>query len=96
MLYTVPLALGGGVGAALLLSSDPTDRQLGSGVLLMLAAGYAPKSPAPLLMMVLGLALVGRSAMAHGFAALTRPTAEMHAELRALDRSLDQEPSDEP
>jgi len=59
--YTLPIALGLGVGVGALTSADPTRRQAGAGVLLVVAAGYAAKSPSRLLMMVLGAALLARA-----------------------------------
>lgn len=59
--YTVPLALGFGVGVGALVSDDAARRQAGAGVLLVVAAGYAARSPSRLLMMVLGAALLARA-----------------------------------
>lgn len=62
--YVIPISLGFAVGLGALTSDDPTHRQAGAAVLLIVAAGYAAKSPSRLLMMVLGAALLARATLA--------------------------------
>jgi hypothetical protein len=66
--YAPPLAVGFGAAAAALTSRAPTDRQAGAGLLLLLSAGVAPKAPADVMMMALGLTLMGRALVAQAMA----------------------------
>ncbi|MFW5876470.1 MAG: hypothetical protein ACOCXM_07005 [Myxococcota bacterium] len=75
-LYGLPVGIGFGIGAAALVSSSAADRQAGTGLLLLLAAGNAPKSAAPLLMMVLGIALLARTLVSQAAAIQTSRSAE--------------------
>ncbi len=68
LLYALPFGLFLGLGFGALTSARPTDRQIGAGVLALLAAGYGPRTPAQLLMMVLGATLLGRALVAEAFA----------------------------
>lgn len=70
--YVVPIAIGFGVGCAALTSDDATHRQAGAAVLLIIAAGYAAKSPGRLLMMVLGTALLARATLVLAARAMQR------------------------
>lgn len=94
--YALPLALATGVGIAGLASASAAKRQAACGLLLVLAAGYSPKSPGPLLVMVLGLALLSRATMS---SALRPPPPVRHiepaalAELERLEAELDEEPT---
>jgi hypothetical protein len=72
VLYVLPLAIGFGAGTAGLASTDPGRRQAGVAILLLLAAGFAPRSPAPLLSMVLGVVLLSRASIALGEPRLVR------------------------
>lgn len=62
--YAFPLGLGLAGGLAGLIRREPTMRQLGAGLLLWLAAGFAPHTPIQLLYLVLGAALLARAAQA--------------------------------
>ena len=64
ILYAIPLGVGGAVTVAAMLSKDPVGRQMGAALLLILSAGYAPRTPSTLLMTVLGVALLARTALA--------------------------------
>jgi len=64
--YALPLAVGFGAGAAGLASTEAGRRQAGAGLLLLLAAGFAPRTPGGLLTMVLGMALLSRASIALG------------------------------
>ncbi len=71
--YAVPWGIGWAVTAAAVLSRDPTSRQIGAGLALLLCTGYAPRTPSALVMSVLAVALVSRAAVA---TALRRKAAE--------------------
>jgi hypothetical protein len=60
-LYALPFAIG--IAGALdgLLSRSPNERQLGAGLLLWIAAGYAPHTPIQLLALSLGALLLARA-----------------------------------
>ncbi len=62
--YTLPLGLGAAVTVAAALSRDPVRRQIGAALLLLLSAGYAPRTPSALVVTVLGVALLARAGMA--------------------------------
>jgi uncharacterized membrane protein (Fun14 family) len=47
-----------------MLSKDPVDRQMGAALLLLLSAGYAPRTPSALIVTVLGVALLSRTGIA--------------------------------
>jgi len=64
ILYAIPLGVGGAVTVAAMLSGDPVRRQMGAALLLLLSAGYAPRTPSTLLMTVLGVALLARAGLA--------------------------------
>lgn len=64
LLYAIPLGIGAAVTVAAILSRDPVRRQLGAALLLLLSAGYAPRTPGTLLLTVLAVALVARAAIA--------------------------------
>ena len=64
ILYAIPLGVGGAVTVAAMLSKDPVRRQMGAALLLILSAGYAPRTPSTLLMTVLGVALLARAGLA--------------------------------
>jgi hypothetical protein len=64
VLYAIPLGIGWAVTVAATMSKDPERRQLGAALLLLLSAGYAPRSPSTLILTVLGVALLARSAIA--------------------------------
>ena len=64
ILYAIPLSVGAAVTVAAIMSKDAVRRQLGAGLLLLLSAGYAPRTPSALLMTVLGVALLARAAIA--------------------------------
>ncbi len=65
ILYAIPLGIGAAVTVAAVLSRDPIRRQLGAALLLLLSAGYAPRSPGTLLLTVLAVALLTRAAIAN-------------------------------
>ena len=64
ILYAIPLGVGAAVTVAAIMSKDAIRRQLGGALLLLLNAGYAPRTPSTLLMSVLGVALLARAAIA--------------------------------
>jgi uncharacterized membrane protein (Fun14 family) len=64
VLYAIPLGIGWAVTVAAMLSKDPVDRQMGAALLLLLSAGYAPRSPSTLIITVLGVALLSRAGIA--------------------------------
>lgn len=63
-LYAIPLGVGAAVTVAAAMSRSSISRQLGAALLLLLSAGYAPRTPSTLLLTVLGVALLARSSMA--------------------------------
>ena len=65
-LYVVVLAAALGIGARAVVASDPALRQAGTGLLLLVAGGYAARSPGRLLMTVLAIALIARSCIVLG------------------------------
>jgi hypothetical protein len=64
LVYAVPFGLYLGVGLGALCASRPVDRQIGAALLVLLGAGFGPRTPGQLLMMVLGVTLVARAAIA--------------------------------
>jgi hypothetical protein len=64
ILYAIPLGVGWAVTVAAIMSKDSARRQMGAALLLLLSAGYAPRTPSTLLMTVLGAALLARSCIA--------------------------------
>ena len=64
ILYAIPLSVGAAVTVAAIMSKDAIRRQLGGALLLLLSAGYAPRTPSSLLLTVLGVALLARAAIA--------------------------------
>jgi hypothetical protein len=64
ILYAIPLGVGWAVTVAAIMSKDSVCRQMGAALLLLLSAGYAPRTPSTLLMTVLGAAVLARSAIA--------------------------------
>jgi len=64
ILYAIPLSVGAAVTVAAIMSKDAVRRQLGGALLLLLSAGYAPRTPSSLLLTVLGVALLARAAIA--------------------------------
>jgi len=64
ILYAIPLGMGWAVTVAATLSRDPVRRQMGAALLLLLSAGYAPRSPITLIVSVLGVALLSRAGIA--------------------------------
>lgn len=64
ILYAIPLGVGSAVTVAAVMSKDPIRRQLGAALLLLLSAGYAPRTPSTLLLTVLGAALLARAGIA--------------------------------
>jgi len=64
VLYGVPIGVGLGGGLVGLGSRRPAVRQLAGGLLLWLAAGYAPHTPIQLLYLVLSATLITRSSQA--------------------------------
>lgn len=63
-LYAIPLGIGWAVTTAAVLAKDPIRRQLGASLLLLLSVGYAPQTPGALVLTVVGVALMARSAIA--------------------------------
>jgi hypothetical protein len=64
VLYAIPLGIGWAVTIAAALSKDSARRQLGAGLLLLLSAGYAPRTPGGLILSVAGIALLARTNIA--------------------------------
>jgi len=64
ILYAIPLGVGAAVTVSAIMSKDAVCRQLGAGLLLLLSAGYAPRTPSTLLVTVLGVALLARVGIA--------------------------------
>jgi len=64
VLYAIPLGVGWAVTVAAMMSRDSVRRQMGAALLLLLSAGYAPRTPSTLLMTVLGVALLSRAGLA--------------------------------
>jgi len=64
ILYAIPLSVGSAVTVAAMLSKDPIRRQMGAALLLLLSAGYTPRSPSTLIVTVLGVALLSRAGIA--------------------------------
>jgi hypothetical protein len=64
ILYAIPLGAGWAVTVAAMMSNDSVRRQMGAALLLLLSAGYAPRTPSTLLMTVLGVALLARAGLA--------------------------------
>jgi len=62
--YAIPLSIGWAVAVAAILSKNKVSRQLGAALLLVLSAGYAPRTPSALITTVLGVALLARAAIA--------------------------------
>ena len=60
ILYAIPLGIGAAVTVTAMLSKDPVDRQMGAALLLLLSAGYAPRTPSALIVTVLGVAEIER------------------------------------
>jgi hypothetical protein len=64
VLYAIPLGIGWAVATAAGLSKDPARRQMGAALLILLSTGYAPRMPSTLILTVVGVALLARSAIA--------------------------------
>jgi hypothetical protein len=64
ILYAIPLGIGWAVTIAAALSKDAARRQLGAALLLLSSAGYAPRTPSTLILCVVGVALLTRTAIA--------------------------------
>jgi hypothetical protein len=64
VLYAIPLGMGWAVTVAAAMSKDPARRQMGGALLLLLSAGYAPRTPSALIVTVLAVALLARSGIA--------------------------------
>ena len=64
ILYAIPLSIGSAVTVAAILSKEPVRRQMGAALLLLLSAGYAPRTPSALIVTVLGVALLSRAGIA--------------------------------
>ncbi len=64
VLYAIPLSVGAAVTVAAIMSKDAVRRQMGAALLLLLSAGYAPRTPSALLLTVLGVALLARVGIA--------------------------------
>ncbi len=68
VVYALPFGLYLGLGVGALASSRVPDRQIGAGILALLAAGYGPRTPAQLLLMVLGATLLSRAMVGESLA----------------------------
>ena len=61
--YALPMSAALALGLAAQLGSDRRRSQIGLGLLLLLAAGYAPREPGRLVSMTLGMVLMSRAVM---------------------------------
>jgi hypothetical protein len=66
VVYTLPLALGFASALGSLVGSDGNRRQAGAGLLIWMAAGYAPCSPERLITFTLAMTLIARAVTASG------------------------------
>ncbi|MCA9580701.1 MAG: hypothetical protein KC416_02835 [Myxococcales bacterium] len=66
LLYAVPITLAITVSVLSLTSTDRALRQVGAGICLLVAAGFAPTTPVRLLMMTAGMVFLARSSIALG------------------------------
>lgn len=64
VLYAIPLGIAVAVLIAAGLSRDRARQQMSAALLLLLTAGYAPKTPSALIVTVVGVALLSRTAIA--------------------------------
>jgi hypothetical protein len=64
VLYAIPLGMGWAVTVAAAMSKDPARRQMGAALILLLCAGYAPRTAATLILTVLAVALLARTSIA--------------------------------
>lgn len=64
LFYAIPLGIASAVLIAAGLSKDPTRQQMSAALLLLTSAGYAPRTPSALIITVVGVALLSRSAIA--------------------------------
>lgn len=64
VLYAIPLGMGWAVTVAAAASEDSVKRQMGAALLMLLSAGYAPKTPSALIMTVAAVGLLARAAVA--------------------------------
>jgi hypothetical protein len=76
-IYAFPLGIAAGLVAFLAVVGDENARQRAAGLALYVSAGYAPLSPALLLAMTLGAALLCRSAIAESTAGRGYPAAPL-------------------
>ncbi len=63
VVYAVLLGLAAALGVAALVHPNRPQQQAGAGILLLLAAGYAPRSPVLLVVTTLGIALLARAGL---------------------------------
>ncbi len=63
ILYAIPLGIGWAVTVAAILSKDSSRRQLGAALMLLLSAGYGPRTPSALILTVLAVALLARTSI---------------------------------
>jgi hypothetical protein len=68
LVYGIPLGVAWAVAPAAVLTKQALRRQLGVAVLLLLCAGYAPRTPTELVITLLGVSLIARSAVARAHA----------------------------
>lgn len=94
-LYVVVFAAALGIGAHAVFSSDAAMRQAGAGLLLLVAGGYAARSPGRLLMTVLAVALIARSCIVLGERMLLRRAEQRRARDLATAREGLEEPDRE-
>lgn len=88
LVYVLVAALGLGAAVAGLASPDPWRRQLGAGIALWIAGGYAPRSPIQLLDVVLAIILIARAVQA------ADPEGLRRAALRWAQRPSARDPRD--
>ena len=66
VVYAVLLGLAAALGVSGLFHPTHAGKQIGAGVLLLVAAGYAPRSPVLLVVTLLGISLLARAALSLG------------------------------
>jgi len=73
--YALPICAAVGAAVAATLGTDRIRQQAGTGMLLLLAAGYAPRAPGGLMALTLATCLIARSAVASSWQPTRTPAA---------------------
>jgi len=99
-LYVLVLAVGLGVAVAALATREETHVQAGAALLLLFSAGFAPRAPLRLLVMVLGACMLARASITFGERLMSARQKEEQERLDEKERAslaeLDQSLSDPP